>query len=152
MLVRDRMSTPAYTVRPDTSFQQALAVMQEKGIRRLPVVDDSGHLVGIVAQRDLLIAALRFLQSRVDVSEVMAAPVITVTPDMPIARVATLMLNNKIGGIPVVEGDEVVGVITESDIFRCFVELNEALDAPIAQHGRSQNPARARNAGIVPQD
>ena len=66
MLVRDRMSSPAITARPDTSFQQALALMNEHGIRRLPVVDANGRLVGIVAQRDLLIAALRYLTSLTD--------------------------------------------------------------------------------------
>jgi CBS domain-containing protein len=128
MLVRSQMSSPPITVRADTSFQQALALMQEHGIRRVPVVDEAGHLIGIVAQRDLLIAALRYLQSRVEVSEVMATKVITVSPDAPITRVATLMLENKIGGMPVVEDDKVVGVITESDIFRCFVQLHAADD------------------------
>jgi len=131
MLVRSQMSSPAITVRADTSFQQALAQMQEHGIRRVPVVDDAGHLIGIVAQRDLLIAALRYLQPRVEVSEVMATKVVTVSPDAPITRVATLMLENKIGGMPVVEDGKVVGVITESDIFRCFVQLHSA-DSPQA--------------------
>ncbi len=126
MLVRSQMSSPPITVHPETSFQQALALMQEHGIRRVPVVDEAGHLIGIVAQRDLLIAALRYLQPRVEVSQVMATKVVTVSPDAPITRVATLMLENKIGGMPVIEDDKVVGVITESDIFRCFVQLHAA--------------------------
>jgi acetoin utilization protein AcuB len=145
MLVRNRMSSPVVSVRPDTSFQQALALMQERRIRRLPVVDADHRLVGIVAQRDLLIAALRYLQSRVDVSEVMATRVITANPDMSLSRVAQLMLHNKIGGLPVVEEDKVIGMITESDIFRCFVELHTAAEddasravAPKSEWGRQQ--------------
>jgi acetoin utilization protein AcuB len=148
MLVKDRMSAPPVTIGADTSFQQALALMQEHGIRRLPVVDDAGRLIGIVAQRDLLIAALRYLQSRVEVTEVMATRVIVATPDMPLTRVATLMLENKIGGLPVVEGGKVVGIITESDIFRCFVELQTAADSteparrPPDERGRSSYASR----------
>jgi CBS domain-containing protein len=116
MLVRDRMSTPPITVRADTSFQEALALMQVHDIRRVPVVDERGALVGIVAQRDVLIAALRFLQSRVEVSEVMAAPVVTVSSDTTLASVAKTMLEKKIGGLPVVDGDRLAGIFTERDV------------------------------------
>ncbi len=143
MLVHSRMSSPAIIVRPDTSFQKALALMQEHGIRRVPVVDERGGLAGIVAQRDLLIAALRYLQSRVDVSEVMARSVIIATPDMSLSRVARLMIDNKVGGLPVVEGGKVVGMITESDIFRCFVELHDAsLDVAVTRPARVQSRTR----------
>jgi acetoin utilization protein AcuB len=140
------MSSPAFTVRPDASFQQALALMQEKSIRRLPVVDEAGRLVGIVAQRDVLIAALRYLQPRVDVAQVMAASVLTTTPDTSLERVAQTMIDNKIGGLPVVEGGAVVGMITESDIFRCFVELHKAAE-------RASAAAREKRApGLNPVD
>lgn len=129
MLVRDRMSTPAITVRPDTSFQQALALMYEHGIRRLPVVDDRGALIGIVAQRDLLVAALRYLTPRGDVTEVMATKLVTVTPGMTLADVAQRMIRHKVGGLPVVEENKLVGIITESDIFRAFVELHGAMES-----------------------
>jgi acetoin utilization protein AcuB len=148
MLVRNRMSTPPITVRADTSFQQALALMQEHGVRRLPVVDERGALIGIVAQRDVLIASLRYLQSRVEVSQVMASHVVIATPDMPLTRVATLMLDNKIGGLPVVDGGKVVGMITESDIFRCFVELHAADDGATAERpARNEWGGEKRGAG-----
>lgn len=149
MLVRSQMSSPPITVRADTSFQQALALMQEHGIRRVPVVDEAGHLIGIVAQRDLLIAALRYLQSRVEVSEVMATKVVTVSPDAPITRVATLMLENKIGGMPVVEDDKVIGVITESDIFRCFVQLHAAEDTKPSASPQAKMPWGRQFRGSV---
>jgi acetoin utilization protein AcuB len=153
MLVRNRMSSPAITVRADTSFQQALALMQERGIRRLPVVDDRGALIGIVAQRDVLIAALRFLQSRVEVLEVMATRVVTATPDMSLTRVAQLLLDNKIGGLPVIDNGKVVGIITESDIFRCFVELHNAAEAQASggeREPRNDWGRERRGAGYPP--
>ena len=124
MLVRNRMSRPAVTVRQDADFQKALALMQEKRLRRLPVVADDGHLVGIVVERDLLVAAMRYLQSRVEVGDVMTRNVVTVGPDTDLNEVARTMLERKIGGLPVVEHGRLVGIITESDIFKRFVELH----------------------------
>jgi acetoin utilization protein AcuB len=123
MLVRNRMSRPAVTVRQDADFQKALALMQEKKLRRLPVVDDDGRLVGIVVERDLLIAAMRYLQSRVEIGDVMTRNVVSVGPDTDLNEVARTMLERKIGGLPVVEHGRLVGIITESDIFKRFVEL-----------------------------
>ena len=123
MLVRNRMSRPAVTVRQDADFQKALSLMQEKKLRRLPVVDDDGRLVGIVVERDLLVAAMRYLQSRVEVGDVMTRDVVTVGPDTDLNDVARTMLERKIGGLPVVEHGRLVGIITESDIFKRFVEL-----------------------------
>ena len=124
MLVRDRMSRPAVTVRQDADFQKALALMQEKKLRRLPVVDEDGQLVGIIVERDLLVAAMRYLQSRVEVGDVMTRNVVTVGPDTDLNEVARTMLERKIGGLPVVEHGRLVGIITESDIFKRFVELH----------------------------
>ena len=123
MLVRNRMSRPAVTVRQDADFQKALALMQEKKLRRLPVVDDDGQLVGIIVERDLLVAAMRYLQSRVEVGDLMTRNVVTVGPDADLNEVARTMLERKIGGLPVVEHGRLVGIITESDIFKRFVEL-----------------------------
>ena len=123
MLVSNRMSRPAVTIRQDADFQKALALMQEKKLRRLPVVDDDGQLVGIVVERDLLVAAMRYLQSRVEVGDVMTRNVVTVGPDTDLNEVARTMLERKIGGLPVVEQGRLVGIITESDIFKRFVEL-----------------------------
>ena len=123
MLVSNRMSRPAVTIRQDADFQKALALMQEKQLRRLPVVDDDGQLVGIVVERDLLVAAMRYLQSRVEIGDVMTRNVVTVGPDTDLNEVARTMLERKIGGLPVVEHGRLVGIITESDIFKRFVEL-----------------------------
>jgi CBS domain-containing protein len=123
MLVRNRMSRPAVTIRQDADFQKALALMQDGKLRRLPVVNDDDQLVGIVVERDLLVAAMRYLQSRVEIADVMTRNVVTVGPDTDLNEVARTMLERKIGGLPVLEHGRVVGIITESDIFKRFVEL-----------------------------
>ncbi len=123
MLVRERMSAPVVTVSRDTDYQQALQLMQEKRLRRLPVVDRERRLVGIVAERDLLLAATRYPRAGVDVGEFMATDIVSATPSMDIGAAARLMLEHRVGGLPVLEGGALVGIITESDIFRRFVEM-----------------------------
>ena len=123
MLVRERMSAPVVTVSRETDYQQALQLMQEKQLRRLPVVDRERRLVGIVAERDLLLAATRYPRAGVDVGEFMATDIVSATPGMDIGAAARLMLEHRVGGLPVLEGGALVGIITESDIFRRFVEM-----------------------------
>ena len=123
MLVRERMSAPVVTVSRETDYQQALQLMQEKRLRRLPVVDRERALVGIVAERDLLLAATRYPRAGVDVGEFMATDIVSATPGMDIGAAARLMLEHRVGGLPVLEGGALVGIITESDIFRRFVEM-----------------------------
>jgi acetoin utilization protein AcuB len=122
MLVRERMSSPVVTVPRDASHRQALELMQQQRLRRLPVVDRSRALVGIVAERDLLLAATRYPAAAIEVGEVMATKVVTTEPGMDLAAAARLMLEHRVGGLPVVDGGTLVGIITESDIFRRFVE------------------------------
>ncbi len=124
MRVNDYMSHPAVTIRSDADYKQGLKLMQDHGMHHVPVLDASDKLTGIVAERDLLIAALRYLQASVEVAEVMHRDVVTATADMPLTEAASLMSQRNIGGLPVVDGSgHVVGVITETDIFKAFVEL-----------------------------
>jgi acetoin utilization protein AcuB len=135
MLVRDRMSVHPVTIRADVDYKTALKLMQNHALHHVPVLDGTDRLVGIVAERDLLLAAMHYLQSAIEVSEVMHHDVVTATPDMPISKAAMLMVKHKIGGLPVVDGTQgVVGIITETDIFRAFVEMSQH-DAAMA--GRS---------------
>jgi len=129
------MSSPVVTVTPETSFQDALALLRQRKIRRVPVVDQAGSLVGIITERDLLHAApspatslsvweLNYLLWRLQVEGLMTRKVLTVQPDTPLQDAAQLMLEHKFGGLPVVDDHhQVVGVITETDIFRVFVKL-----------------------------
>ena len=123
MLVREHMSTPAVTIQTSTDYMTALRLMQENALHHLPVVDAAGEVVGIAAERDLLLAATRYLQARVEVGEVMHRGVVTARPDMPVAEAADLMVSNRIGGLPVLDEDRrLLGIITESDVFRALVE------------------------------
>ncbi|MBX2997106.1 MAG: CBS domain-containing protein [Caldilineaceae bacterium] len=129
------MSAPPVTIAPETPFQDALKVMREKRFRRLPVVNRSGELLGIVSERDLLYATpspasslsvweLHYLLSQLQVHNIMTQNVITTTIDTPIEDAAEVMATRKIGGMPVVdENNYVLGVITETDIFNAFVEM-----------------------------
>jgi acetoin utilization protein AcuB len=138
MFVRDRMSSPAVTITPDTALRDALDLMHEHRFRRLPVVDEKGRLVGIVSERDLLYASpppaalvsgmdLNHLLDELPTREIMTRGVLTATADTFVEDAARLMADNKVGGLPVVdEDDHVVGVITETDVFRAFIELYRA--------------------------
>jgi acetoin utilization protein AcuB len=146
MLVQDRMSAPAVTVRSDTPFQEALRLMRERRFRRLPVVDKGGKLLGIVSERDLLHASpspatslsiweINYLLWQLRVEQIMTTRVVTVQPETPLREAARLLVENRIGGLPVVDSaGQVVGVITETDIFRAFLELldRENVSPPLA--------------------
>jgi acetoin utilization protein AcuB len=152
MFVRERMSSPAVTVTPDTSVQDALNLMHEHQFRRLPVVDEKGRLVGIVSERDLLYASpppatwlsdldLNHLIAELKLNKVMTREVITATPDTFVEDAARLMVENKIGGLPVVdENSLVVGVVTETDIFRAFIELYSAGHAGLYLTLKARDP------------
>ncbi len=133
MLVGDRMSHPVITIPPDMPVVDALNLMRTEHIRRTPVVKD-GKLVGIVSDKDLLNASpspattlsvweINYLLSKITVEEVMTSDVITVTEDTPIEEAARIMADNKIGGLPVVRDGKVVGIITETDLFKIFLEM-----------------------------
>jgi acetoin utilization protein AcuB len=134
MLVRERMSPHPVTITADLSITEALRDMRERQVRRLPVLDEAGNLIGIVSEKDLLYASpspatslsiyeMHYLLSRLKVSELMSAHVITVAPDVPLEEAARIMADNKIGGLPVVEDGRLVGIITETDIFKVFLEM-----------------------------
>lgn len=122
--IRERMSTPPITIQPDASYQRALRLMEEYKLHHVPVVNTAGQLVGIVTERDLLLAAFHYGQADVEVTEIMHKGAVTATPEMTIAQAAELMLSKRIGGLPVVTDEQhVVGIITETDLLRSFVEM-----------------------------
>jgi acetoin utilization protein AcuB len=123
VLVRNHMSKPAVTIASDADYKAALKLMQENALHHLPVVDADGNLVGMAAERDLLLAASHYLQSAVEIGDIMHRGVVTVPPEMPVSEAASLMIDKRIGGLPVVdEGEGLIGIITETDIFKALVK------------------------------
>ena len=137
MLVHERMSRHPITITEATPINEAINLMRDEKVRRLPVLNRKGELVGIVSEKDLLhvspspatslsIYELNYLISKITAGEIMATDVITVSDHTPLEEAALIMADNKIGGLPVMREGELVGIITESDIFRSFTEIMAA--------------------------
>lgn len=134
-LVRDWMTPDPVTATPETTLPEAHKLMTDRRIRRLPIVKD-GRLVGIVTRGDvrgaqpseatsLSIFELNYLLSKLTLEQIMTREPLTIRPDETVYDAARLMLQKKIAGLPVVEAGRLVGIITESDIFRMIVRLWE---------------------------
>jgi CBS domain-containing protein len=132
-LVRDVMTAPAVAIRWDDSVLEAAALMEEKNIRRLPVIDEDGVLIGIISDGDVREALSIYNVTNpyapdqdeilLAVDEIMSAPVHAVGPDEHLRSVVQLMLEHKIGGVPVINAERhPLGVVTESDIFRLMLD------------------------------
>lgn len=133
MLVRNWMQTDLITLQSDDSLDVAKTLMKTRKIRRIPIIDEKGRLKGIISQEDIkkalpaevdatLDSKARALANQLEISAFMTPEPITATPDDTMESVASLMRTYKIGGIPVVEGELLAGIITESDIYDAFVE------------------------------
>jgi acetoin utilization protein AcuB len=134
MLIGERMTRRPVTVTQDVAINEALSRMREEKVRRLPVLDNKGDLVGIVSEKDLLYASpspatslsmheLHYLLSKITVKDVMTKKVITVNEDTPLEEVARIMADNKIGCTPVMRQGELVGIVTETDLFKILLEM-----------------------------
>ncbi|MFW5941420.1 MAG: CBS domain-containing protein [bacterium] len=142
MLVRNRMTPNPITVTPDISIAEAMEWMKRENVRRFPVVDKDRKLVGMVTHTDLLYASpssatslsmweISYLLAQVKVKEVMTKDVITVAEDTVLEDAARLMVDNKVGSLPVMRDGVISGIITESDIFRVFLEMMGAREKGI---------------------
>jgi len=127
------MSHPVISVSPETPIHNVLVMFKKEHIRRAPVIKD-GKLAGIVSEGDLLNASpspvsslsvweMNYLISKVTVKQVMSKKVKTIDVNTPIEEVARIMADFKIGGIPITRSGKVVGIITETDLFKIFLEL-----------------------------
>jgi len=157
--IKEKMQKNPITISPDASFYEARALIRDKGIRHLPVVDKNGDLVGLITDRDIREAApsdatslsvheLHYLLGKLKVSGFMTpkAKLITITPDLIIEEAVQLMRDHKIGYLPITEGSKLIGIITETDVLDFLVDvfglklkgtrLTVALeDAPGKMHG-----------------
>jgi acetoin utilization protein AcuB len=131
MLVRDVMTTDLITVQPDDTLRTAQERMAACACRRLPVVDEDRRLVGIITDRDVRLAlnsplVLRerwqddMLVTQTTIEVCMTPDPVTIAPDAPLADVIDVLLEHKISGLPVVDGDRLVGIITVTDLLIAF--------------------------------
>ena len=136
--IREWMTSPVLTIRPEAAISLAHSMMKENKVRRLAVVDEQDRLVGILTIGDvreaspsdattLSIWELNYLWAQLTVGKIMSQDVVVVKPDETIFEAAKLMLDHKVSGLPVVdETGKLIGIITESDIFRMVVRLGVA--------------------------
>lgn len=134
MLVGERMSHPVLTITADVPVQDALARMKKDHVRRYPVVDKNGKLIGIVTDTDLINASpspattlsvweISYLVSKITVERVMTSKVITCTPDTTVEQAAGIMSHSHVSGLPVMQDNQLVGIITETDLFHILLEM-----------------------------
>jgi len=137
--VRDLMTPDPYTLQPRDTLAALYDLMDSHRVRHVPIVDADGELVGLLTHTDLAMSALgslsdlplsqeRDLLQRRRVREVMVTDLETVDPDTSLAEAASTLFENKIGCLPVVEGSRLVGILTESDFVRRFVEEEAGRD------------------------
>ncbi len=137
MLVKDFMTPDPQVVTPDVAVPEAAQIMKKGGFRRLPVVEE-GRLVGIVTDRDLKEAMpsdatslsiweINYLISRLSVGEIMTRDPISVADTLPLQAAAKLMLEHKVGGLPVLHEGRLVGIITVTDVLRAFLQREAEL-------------------------
>jgi len=129
MKVNQYMSRTVLTVTPDTEFHRALDLMRSRGVHHLPVID-AGRVVGLVAERDLLLAAANFGSSEVPVGEIMSQPAVCVAETAQLKEAARLLVEKHIGSLPVLDSKGgLVGIITETDIFKIAAGMLRARPA-----------------------
>ena len=133
--VRDLMTDHVYTLGPNDDLESLYELMETHHVRHVPVADRDGDIVGLVTQRDLARRALgaqedlplsmqQEILRRHRIREIMSTEVDTVEPDESLKAAAELLIENKIGCLPVVEGEHLVGILTESDFVRLYVKEN----------------------------
>jgi acetoin utilization protein AcuB len=136
MKVRELMTGAPITVSPDTSVFDARRLMLKERIRHLLVTDDR-RLVGIITDRDIRLNLpsqatslsmweVNYLLAKLTVGQVMTKGVIIIGPDQDARAAAQLMLEHKVGALPVLDGEVLIGILTETDILRAFARVPEA--------------------------
>ena len=139
MLVRDLMTTKLFTLRDTDTVHDAKRLIAEKRIRHIPVVNEEGVFLGLVTQRDILAASVSRLAGvdeatadeldlGLNLGGIMLSRVLSVGPGATVREAAQLMMKNKIGCLPVLEGKKLAGIVTESDYLKLVIELLDSLD------------------------
>jgi acetoin utilization protein AcuB len=132
MQVHECMVVNPVTISPKATYAEALRLLRLKKLHALPVVDTEGQLVGLITEKDLRdvlpvavvpVYITSYLLSAKAIEETMTRRVITVPEDCPLEEAARMLIDNKIGSLPVMRGNQLAGIITESDIFRAMTDV-----------------------------
>lgn len=135
MYVKDNMVSGPITIGPDQSVSEAIDLMSENGLHRLPVVDKNGKLAGLITEgvitsntpsnsTSLSVFELNYLLNKLTIKDIMIKDVITIGKDALLEEAATILRKNDIGCLPVVDEDNtLIGIITHNDIFTAFIDL-----------------------------
>ena len=138
MPVKNWMTTDVVSVGPDTSLLKVGKLMKDHHIRRIPVVDEQGQVIGIISDRDVRDASpskattldmyeMHYLLAELKAKNIMTAKPITVKPTDTVEQAALVMLDNKVGGLPVVDdAGKLVGIISDHDVFKAMVDITGA--------------------------
>jgi acetoin utilization protein AcuB len=143
MIVRHWMTEEVVTIAKKASIQEALAQMRQHSIRHLPVVDGNQHLIGWVSDSDLRGALIASMLEELTVADVMIHQPHAGYPEMPLEEAARLILEKRIGGLPVIEAQKLVGIITVVDILTAFITMmgvvssSSRVDVRIPAHSRA---------------
>jgi acetoin utilization protein AcuB len=134
MEVKNRMTPNPITATPTTTHREAVQLMKNHQISRLPILDKSGKLVGIVTGEDLhnaepskattlSVYEIRTLLDKMELKQIMSSPVLAVQEDCSLTTAAQFMIENRVSALPVMHDDKLIGIITEADIFKTVVEV-----------------------------
>ena len=138
MPVKNWMTTDVVSVGPDTSLLKVGKLMKDHHIRRIPVVDEAGQVIGIISDRDVRDASpskattldmyeMHYLLAELKAKNIMTTKPITVKPTDTVEQAALIMLDHKVGGLPVVdESGKLVGIISDHDVFKALVDITGA--------------------------
>jgi acetoin utilization protein AcuB len=144
MKIRSLMIPDPISISPEASIREALELMKKNSIRHLPVVAADKHLVGFVTLADLKQGLIPSMLADVSLTDLMVSDPITAHPDDDVELAARLIHLHNIGGIPVVEDGRLVGILTESDILRTFIEMMGILSS-----GERIDIAAGAQAGVL---
>jgi acetoin utilization protein AcuB len=148
MKVSQYMSRPALTIEPHTDFHRAFDLMHSRRIHHLPIVD-GGRVVGLVAERDLLLAAANFGSAEVTVAEIMRGAPVCVSENAALKQAARLLVVNHIGSLPVLNARKaLVGIITETDIFKIAAGMLHARSAARKPAKKAATKAAAKKKAV----
>jgi acetoin utilization protein AcuB len=161
MLVKDQMTPNPICGHPEMPITAAQALMQENNIRHLPVLNEDKNLVGLITLRSLMNAVpadlsqfspfvVNYVLAKLKTRNIMVKDVITISEDTPFEEAARVMADKRIGCLPVMQGDELVGIISDNDLFNIMVGLlgarREGVRVTVNQPDRAGEVARITKA------